>query len=54
MDRLSNACCNDDDLPTFSLEYVYAEVVFGGFVVVCIVWEFVVAVGEFNELCALC
>lgn len=41
-------------LPTVSYEFVYEWVVFGGFFIVCIVWEYVMIVGEFNELYGLC
>lgn len=45
----SNTYCDGDeriDLPAGSSECVYEWIVFSGF----IIWEFVVAVGELNEL----
>ena len=48
-----HTCCDGDervDLPTGCFECVYELVVFSCFFIVCGIWEYVVIVGEFNDL----
>ena len=49
----SHPCCDGDEKVNLLARYfecMYEWVVFSGFFIVCSIWEFVVAIGEFNEL----
>ena len=48
-----NTCCDGDEgvnLSTGSSKCVYECIVFSDFFIACIIWEYVVAIGEFDEL----
>ena len=53
MNSPSNNCCDGDEgvnLLAGSFKCVYECIVFSGFFIACIIWEYVMPVGELYEL----